>query len=220
MSSSILKILACIFMLIDHIGFCLLSGLPILRIIGRLAFPIFAFQIAVGFKHTSNRKKYFLRMLIFALVSQIPFFIFRDVAGYSGIALNIGFTFVLSIISLYFVELAKKKNILFALLTIPVLILASYLNVDYKWYGIAVVITFYLFDLKSAFGFVSTFILLLALSLVHVYTSNASAIQLYSLFSLILLMFYNNKKGYDLRYLFYAFYPVHLLILSLIKYIM
>lgn len=220
MSSSILKILACSFMLIDHIGFCLFPNLTILRIIGRLAFPIFAFQIALGFKHTSNRKKYFFRMLIFALVSQIPFLIFRNVAGYSGLALNIGFTFVLSMISLYFVELSRNKNILFILCIIPILMLSYYLNVDYKWYGIAVVITFYLFDLSKIFDFILTSITLILLTIAYIYTSNISTIQLYSVFSLVLLMFHNKKKGYDLKYLFYAFYPAHLLILSLIKYIM
>ena len=75
MSSFTLKILAIIFMTIDHIGFTLFPSNLLLRYIGRLAFPIFAFQMGNGFYHTKNKEKYIFRMLIFTVISQIPFWL-------------------------------------------------------------------------------------------------------------------------------------------------
>ncbi len=73
MSSFVLKIIACVFMLVDHVGFILIKNNRIFRIIGRLAMPIFAFQVAQGFKHTSSKPKYILRMFLFTLISEVPF---------------------------------------------------------------------------------------------------------------------------------------------------
>lgn len=220
MSSYILKILACFFMLIDHIGYCLFPNISLLRIIGRLAFPIFAFQIALGYKKTSSKKNYFLRMLVFAIVSEIPFLIFRYVSGYSNLAFNIGFTFTLALGALYLIELSKNKNMLFGILIIPLFIIACYLNVDYKWYGIVVVMIFYLFDLKNPTGFTVALITLIFSTLVYIYSFNASSIQLYAVISIFILGFFNNKKGKDFKYFFYIFYPAHMLLLSFIKCIM
>lgn len=220
MSASFLKILACFFMLIDHIGFCFFPRIQILRIIGRLAFPIFAYQMAVGFKLTSNRKKYFFRIVLFALISQIPYTIFRDVSGYSNFSLNIGFTFIIAFVALLFAELAKKENFLYILLIIPLLPLAFVLNVDYKWYGVLLIVLFYLFDIKNVKEFPWLLFSLIIISFAYVALNNSSGSQYYAMLSLIILAFSNGKKGFNLKYLFYAFYPLHMLILSLIKFLM
>ncbi len=219
MSASFLKILACFFMLIDHIGFCFFPRLLILRIIGRLAFPIFAYQIATGFKLTSNRKKYFFRIALFALISQIPYAIFRDVSGYSSFSLNIGFTFVIAFVALLLAELAKKKNFLYIFLITPLLPLATVLNVDYKWYGVLLIVLFYLFDIKNIKEFPLLLFAVTALSFAYVTLSSSSSLQYYAMLSLIILAFANGKKGFNLKYLFYVFYPLHMLILSLIKFL-
>lgn len=220
MSSFVLKILACFFMLVDHIGYCLFPNVSLLRTIGRLAFPIFAFQIALGYKKTRSKKNYFLRMLVFAMISEIPFLIFRYVSGYSTLAFNIGFTFVLALGALYFIELSKSKNILFSILIIPLLLIAYYFNVDYKWYGIIIVMIFYLFDLKKPFGFTVALITFILSTAVYIYGFNASSIQMYAVISIFILGFFNNKKGRDFKYFFYIFYPAHMLLLSFIKCIM
>ena len=220
MSSFVLKILACFFMLVDHIGYCLFPNVSLLRTVGRLAFPIFAFQIALGYKKTKSKKNYFLRMLVFAMISEIPFLIFRYVSGYSTLAFNIGFTFVLALGALYFIELSKSKNILFSILIIPLLLIAYYLNVDYKWYGIIIVMIFYLFDLKKPFGFTAALITFILSTAVYIYGFNASSIQMYAVISIFILGFFNNKKGRDFKYFFYIFYPAHMLLLSFIKCIM
>ncbi len=100
MSSFWIKIIATITMLIDHIGFVLFPENILLRIIGRVSMPLFAFQIAVGFEKTKSREKYILRMLIFALVSQIPFSLMYDTQGITAplnmrfYLFNFTFTFV------------------------------------------------------------------------------------------------------------------------------
>ena len=73
LSSFALKCIALITMIIDHVGAILYPEARVLRIIGRIAFPIYAFLVAEGFYHTKNVKKYMLRLLLFALVSEIPF---------------------------------------------------------------------------------------------------------------------------------------------------
>ena len=98
---NVLKLIAIIAMLIDHVGKLFFPHIIILQIIGRLAMPIFAFFIAEGFYYTKNKLKYFLTMLIFAVIAQIPY-----VFLFSG--LNILFTFCLSLILLFVWDIAMK----------------------------------------------------------------------------------------------------------------
>ncbi len=216
MSSSTLKILGCIFMLIDHIGFAFFPNLPILRIIGRLAFPIFAFQISIGYEKTSNKKKYITRMLIFALASQLPFDLFRHSIGLDTISLNIGFTFFLSLICISLIDNLKKKNVLLTLIALISILATAYIvDVDYSIFGILLVLIFYLIDINKnfmrllIFSTISIFIYFLYL--------NPAIIEFYALISLVLIIFYNEKKGINLKYAFYIFYPLHMLLLFLIK---
>lgn len=101
MSSFWIKIIALITMLIDHIGFAFFPENLLLRIIGRISMPLFAFQIAVGFDKTKSREKYIIRMLIFALVSQIPFGLLYNIQGITAplnmriYFFNFAFNFVL-----------------------------------------------------------------------------------------------------------------------------
>jgi len=115
-----LKMLALITMIIDHIGatFSSVAGTRSLRIIGRLAFPIYAFLISEGCRHTRNFKKYLLRLFIFAFISEIPFnFLFRNIErlAYGGEfkpvifgAHNVFFTLFLGAFSVYVLEALKK----------------------------------------------------------------------------------------------------------------
>ena len=93
MSSFGIKLLASFFMLIDHIGFVLFPNILTLRMIGRLAFPLFAFQAGISYEHTKNKRKYILRLIIFTIVSQIPYYLSLKAANSSEFnTLNIGAT--------------------------------------------------------------------------------------------------------------------------------
>ena len=100
MTSFALKIIAMITMLIDHSGDAYFKRTTAMNFIGRIAFPIFAFQITEGYTHTKNLKKYFLRLFIFALLSQIPFWLFESTFT-SNFTLNIFFYIILWIISYF-----------------------------------------------------------------------------------------------------------------------
>lgn len=215
-NSTNLKIIACVTMLIDHIGAVLLPDLLFLRLIGRVAFPIFAFLIAQGYIHTHNSKKYLIRLFIFALISEIPSNLaFKGQPICLGSTLNIFFTLFLGLLAIYIYDHYKKLSI------IPLIIIAvvaHYFKVDYGIYGIAMIFSFYFFrdDLyKQMFG-----LCLVSLGYegyIYIRENYINYVQMYSLASLIILYFYNGKKGYNLKYLFYFFYPVHLIILTLIR---
>jgi len=79
MSSFVLKIIAIITMFIDHVGYAIFGKFSFFNYIGRIAFPIFAFQISEGYSHTKDLKKYFLRLFIFAIISQVPFMLFGKI---------------------------------------------------------------------------------------------------------------------------------------------
>ena len=209
MSSFVLKIIACVAMLIDHIGYALYPNVAILRMIGRIALPIFAFQVALGFRHTKDKEKYILRMFLFAVISQIPFSLLTSIHT-STFRLNIGITFLLALLLLYSIEDIKPiwAKILCSLVVIA---LSCFLKYDYYIYGIALVLIFYYtFNNKKVvfpFYYVTTMIYCMY---------RKSLLQIYSLFSLIPIMLYNGKKGPSFKYFFYAFYPLHMLAIYII----
>ncbi len=217
MSTFYLKLIAIITMLIDHTTVVLIpvdSELHLIgRIIGRLAFPIFAFLLVEGFYHTKNIKKYLIRLGIFALVSEIPF----DLAFYNNFFdfkhQNIFFTLFLGLCTVWLLSLVEVKfknklvyiNILNALITIAFSFIAAVLRTDYGFMGILIIVAFYLFRGSK---------IMLALALVVI---SGSIIQGFSVLSMIPIWFYNGKKGKSLKYFFYAFYPAHILALYLIS---
>lgn len=118
-----IKIFAYLLMFIDHVGAYLLPEVPIMRLIGRLSFPLFAWLIGVGVLNTKNYEKYFLRLMVFALISQYPFSLV-----FPG-KLNVLFTLLLGAMSL------KAKNIY---ITVVLVVISEYLKCD--WGGIGVVL--------------------------------------------------------------------------------
>ena len=109
MTSFALKIIALITMFCDHFGDAFLGHFSIFNLIGRFAFPIFAFQISEGYMHTRNIKKYFLRLSVFALISQIPFSLFSHKFLHSSIlSLNVFFTLLLGLLAIYLFDFIVK----------------------------------------------------------------------------------------------------------------
>lgn len=224
MTVFVLKMIAVMTMIIDHIKYAVpFTRNFITQYFGRISFPIFAFLIAEGMVHTKSRKKYACRMFIFALISQIPFMLFRQNLVEDAFMLNIMFTFFIAIIGIMIFEFfSKLENIPKVLNFIMTFLVAGaflYLGlitpVDYSWYGIATVWVFYILRDKKILRTVD-YILLVALYYISRYFPYLMNIDLISLAFAILpvfiILFYNGKEGKKLKYFFYVFYPLHLLV--------
>jgi hypothetical protein len=217
-----IKILACLFMLVDHIGLIFFPYNPIFRIIGRLAFPIFAFLIAEGYAKTSNIKFYFLRLTAFGLISQ-PIFQLVVKTG----ELNIFLTLSLGLLSILLFDKIKNKSLSW-LSIILAATAAHFLNFSYGAYGILSIFFFWFYGGKEKFsqlfiiqGIIIFFYLFIEkLSLVNgaLVITPPNFIQSFSIFALFFIYLYNGKRGRKLKYFFYVFYPAHLLTLFFIKY--
>ncbi len=222
MSSFVLKIIAIITMFIDHIGYAIFGKFSFFNYIGRIAFPIFAFQISEGYIHTKNLKKYFLRLFIFALISQIPFMLFDSLIS-DELTLNIFFTLLLGLACIYIYDKCKYKFVAI-ILSIAIGFVAQFTHCDYGFYGVAIILLFYIFKNNISLASIA-FILATAIK----YTISILKYGLYDVYislfictiiPIIFINLYNGKKGKDTKYLLYLFYPIHLLLIygiSLIK---
>lgn len=224
-----LKIIACVTMLLDHTAIMLnQAGLSetsvwyiLMRTIGRTALPIFAFLIATGFRYTRNRPKYLLRLLLCAVISQ-PFFIWllaqKNVLINLPVYWNTLFTLATGVLCLItieaFREKQRKKASLLAILTVPLLVLMIS-EVWYTDYGISCILLIVLLYLlppdRPA----------LQALLVLIWGGGLYALDwpqpLGILPAAAAIFFYNQKPGPKVKWLFYAFYPIHLAVLCLVR---
>lgn len=196
-----LKILAVLLMLIDHIGAVFFPENLLFRVVGRLSFPLFAYCIAEGYFYTSSWKKYSLRLFLFALISQAPYSMLFDTWR-----LNIFFTLWLSLLAIHC--FAKKNYIAGALL----LGIAYVAPISYGIFGVL---------LPSVYFFLkNNRILLIATQLVTTYLYSMSIDVTYQMTSVLatFLIWYTNSLPVNIsmnKYLFYWFYPLHLILLYL-----
>ena len=233
MSSFILKIIAIISMTCDHFSYVIYKKFTNLNYIGRLAFPIFAFQISEGYEHTKNLKKYFLRLFMFAIISQIPFMLFKSRVT-TGFSLNVFFTLLLGLLAITIYDIFYKlesdnkamhffNNIFSIVCVICIACISEALKCDYGYYGVAIIFLFHIFRQKKLLmniGFIiCTIIFYLKNILYSPYYSTYLYIIAFTCFSLFFINLYNNKKGKDLKYIFYLFYPIHLLLLYALSFI-
>ena len=221
-----LKIIAMLAMVCDHVGKILLPEIMIFQIIGRLSFPIFAYMIAEGCKHTKNRRKYLLQIFGFGAIFQIVYTIFEP-----SLYQNIFITFTLSIMVIFATErFLNKKNLAnFAIMLGAVLValffgcllyevpslklmlynltgLSDY-YVDYKYLGVMLPILIYFAPSKPLKLIVTTVI-------VFCYGYFFNSLQYYMFLTIPLLALYNGKRGRaKLKYMFYLFYPAHMVII-------
>jgi hypothetical protein len=214
-------------MLIDHTGAILYPQVGILRIIGRLAFPIFVYLIAEGYRKTKDITDYIGRLMVFALISQLAFnAAFLGSATHpKNLYLNVLFTLAMGLYSLYIYD--KNKKIVYVLL---IALVCELLNTDYGAFGVLLVFVANRYHdnfKKLSTGYIVLMVLYVMKWLITVKLNNPSVeildiifnhftIEPIALLSLIFLKLYNGKRGLKLKYLFYAFYPVHLFILSII----
>lgn len=176
----------------------------LMRTVGRLAFPLYIFLLVEGFRHTRNIKKYIIRMVIFAFISEIPF----DLAFYGRIFepshQNVFITMSLGLILLYILDQLelkklKFKTILAVLAVCLVAFINEYINADYGAYGIIFIAVIYLYRNNPKVQAIMMFIVGTGQ-----YTAALAGPITY---------FYNGKKGKQInKYFFYLFYPAHLLL--------
>ena len=209
-----LKIIAMISMVFDHIGDAFFPEQTWMRVIGRIAMPVFAFCVAEGFAHTRDRKRYLMRMGIFALISEVPFDLFAE-GSVNLTHQNIMFTFLWAMLGLTCYEkITENKKA--AAKAAGFLVLAVFagtsvlLLLDYNLTACGLVMIFYLLRGKNMF--LRTGIA----ALYHAALRNVG-IYWFGLLSFPLLLLYNGEKGKGLKWLFYVFYPGHMLAIWLIK---
>ncbi|MBR6257272.1 MAG: conjugal transfer protein TraX [Lachnospiraceae bacterium] len=241
-SAAVLKWIALITMIIDHVGASFLkyyfiahgkyeplkTTYEVLRDIGRIAFPIYIFLLLEGYIHTRNVTKYLLRLGIFALISEIPF----DLAFYNEVfhwdKQNVFFTLFIGLVTVHAMDSIasrggmesarggpmKEKHLpplYFVLCDIGLVAaaagLAYFMKTDYNGIGVCAICAVYLLRKYRLTGALACAVILMA----------SSDREIFAIAAIIPISLYNGKKGKQLKYFFYLAYPVHLLILYLLR---
>jgi hypothetical protein len=218
LSGNQLKIIALFAMTLDHIGLMILPQFSVLRVIGRLAMPIFAYMIAEGCYYTKNRAKYFSNILGVGVLCQIVYWFTQR-----SLEMCILITFSMSIILIYAFDAImyhhqNLKQLLISVFSVIIicvicLILPTFITgftIDYDIFGVILPLLIYLGRSKrEKLLFTAIGLAFLAL--------DSSIIQWYALLSLPLLAMYNGQRGkYHIKILFYAYFPMHLAIIYII----
>lgn len=210
MSLFILKVIGIISMFIDHYDYII--GLPkSVEVLGRIAFPIFAFAISEGYKHTRNLKNYILRIGIFAVLLQIPSWIFSY-----NYPLNIFFTLFTG---LCLISVLKNKNVndvVKIIFTIMIFFITRKINLDYGLYGFFTILIF-TFYRENKVKMIINFVILNIINVVRPNIFDLDFTQIYSLLALIPIILYNGERGKNWKYFFYLFYPLHFFVIEGIK---
>ena len=226
-TGSTLKIIAIVIMLIDHVGAVILERFPImgtpyyaldrlLRSVGRLAFPIFCFLLVEGFIYTRDRVKYAVRLLIFALISEIPFDLAVTGRVFNFSYQNVFFTLLLGYLTICVLDGIKRREfnmsskmqvilrlIFTATVTGAGMAAAYLLKTDYSFAGVLTIVVMYgIKERKPESMFCGCLVL-------TVYKLS----EAYAFLNIFLISLYNGKRGLKLKYIFYIFYPLHLLAL-------
>ena len=203
-----LKLLAMLAMTADHIGAVFFPEIPLLRWIGRLAMPVLCFFIGEGLRHTRSPRRYLLRLTEFALLSELPF----DLAFYGGIEWghqNVYFTLALGLLALWAIQSRGMEGWLLAL---TAALAAELLGCDYGMYGVLLILLLDRFHRARSEQLAAAALLNLAFFGLQT--------QTLSLIALPLLWLYNGKRGRDDRRLFYLYYPAHLCVLGILRFVL
>ena len=235
-SSMSLHLMAMIFMLCDHLWGTIIPGNDWLTCVGRISFPIFAFMIVEGYFHTKNLGKYMYRLLLFAILSEIPFNLAMGSRIFYPIHQNVLWGFLISLVLIHWNEKVKMtKKIWLQILTGCTSVLLGYIiglltMVDFYHAGIITILVFYFFRRRRWWCYIGQLICLWYINTemlggfayeVHLLGKSYFFIrQGFALLALIPIWLYRGKQGYHSKILhctYYLFYPLHLLILGIIK---
>lgn len=193
-----------------------------LNYIGRLAFPIFAYQITEGYTHTKNIKKYFIRLFLFAIISQIPFALFHSIVS-TTFGLNVFFTLLLGLLCIYIWDKFPSKFVS-GVIIFMLCVIAEVTYMDYGYWGVLVVFVFYLCKNNKPALLLSFFSLLVLKYLPNMLMYNFYykyiLFFIFTFFAIIPILFYNGKQGKKIKYFLYIFYPVHLVLLFSLNFLL
>ena len=205
-SSFDIRMIAIVTMIIDHIGLIMVDT-PFyypLRMIGRIAFPLFCFLLVEGYKHTKNLNRYMFRLFVCAMVSQVPYSIFLGTGQ-----LNVMYELFIGLICLYLVDRQSSYGII-AFVGLLVACGASR-GAEYGLYGIALIVAMYYFRGSPVNRFWFCGILCILMSWEYY---GAAAL------SMAVIWCYDGNVGKRMnRWLQYAIYPVHMILLSAVRFI-
>lgn len=213
LSGSALKVLAVLSMVADHCAYFFIEGntvaYGVMRCFGRMAFPIFALLVAEGYAHTRNRMRYFLSLLAFGAVSEVPWCLLNGADGTH----NVMFTLTLGVATMSaFDGLKEHKAVAFVTVLLAALS-AEVSELDYGWRGIIVMLVFHMFGNKKY----NQNARLLQLAFVFPFMAHYGVTG--SLLACSVMSLYDGARGFIkgkvVKYGFYAIYPVHLIIIKL-----
>jgi len=231
LSSAGLHILAMGFMLMDHLWATVVPGNDWMTAVGRLAFPIFAFLIVEGYFHTRSLKKYKQRLLLGAVISEIPFNLMCSGRLFFPIHQNVLWTFLLALMLIQWNERLKdapplRRWIRWAASLAIGFLVGTLTMVDYYGYGVMMVLVFYRFRERSWLDMLAQALLLFWINwelmggLVYPVVNLEIPQQAFALLALIPIWLYGGRKGFDSRWFrrfCYLFYPAHMLLLALLR---
>lgn len=221
MSSFALHIWAMLLMLCDHLQLTLLPDLPILRCVGRLAFPLFAFMAVEGYLHTRSLKKYLLRLLMLAVISEVPFGLLVSGSVFDPMHQNVIWTIILGLCCIRAFEniSAGRKMMLSAVVIIASLAAAIIARVDYSSVGVLTLLAFYAFRGNTVHCRLMQLLSLAFINLVLLGGIGfAFPYQALAVLSLPIIWLYDGSQGPHngfIKAANYLFYPAHMLILAL-----
>lgn len=233
LNSFVLHILAMIFMLLDHLWATVVPGNQWMTCVGRLAFPIFAFMIVEGYYHTHNLKRYVLRLLVFALISEIPFDLMYGSTVFYPFHQNVLWTFLLAIGCIVLIDKVRKRGTWWktVLVAVPVTAIGALLGTltmtDYFAFGILMVLVFYFFHGRKWYHFIGQLVCLYYIN-AELFAGLQYGVEIFghafeishqglAVLALIPIWLYNGEQGPHnkaIQFVYYAFYPVHMLILA------
>lgn len=218
LNSTSLRVLAMALMLMDHMWATIIPGNDWMTYLGRLAFPIFAFQAAEGYLHTHDFKGYCRRLLVFALISEIPFNLMIAGGPIFPFHQNVMLTLLLGLLACRAIDRKKYGQLIF------IYLIAVFTFPDYNALGVMTVLLFHVFRGNRIAQ-------LLGMLAIHVFGYEGQnlllfngmiqfPVQGFAVFALIPIWLYNGEKGPGgkaFQYAAYAFYPAHMLLLWLIR---
>lgn len=233
LSGNALKIIACLSMIIDHVGAMILPDVAVLRIIGRVAFPIFAFMISEGCAYTRNKLRYFLSVFLLGVLCQLVYYVYAD-----SLTMCILITFSLSILVIYAIQNVKEsfiksdnsfvKKVLSVVILFLVIafvyLLNKILKIDYGFAGCLAPAFASIFKKKPCReltyheSFLNRIVNLLVFSLgLVILALKTNVTQYYALAAIPILALYQGRRGrLKMKYFFYIFYPLHLVAIEFI----
>lgn len=211
-------------MIIDHTGMLFFPQVALFRIIGRLAFPLFAWFIAHGAYHTRDIKKYMLRLCILAFISQIPYTIFLKEVGITHFQLNVVFTLCSGLFTIFIFQKIKSTPLKF-IITLVIAVVTFITQADYGIIGVVSIVLFYIYQSNTKMMFWSQLVLyavwvvffpvfFLKIDSNSLYFFRGIPYQLIGVMSITIIALYNKKKSRPQNYAFYLLYPLHLLVLT------